>query len=271
MSEKKPVKDNTKETKEPPKDSKKEPSMDDIKSELKTEIKKQLKQEILDEISKGLKMEEQASKPADMKVEEHKEVPNKQQVVVKVKEETFLSVRAFLKIASHALKYANEKIPADKWVEVIGLLAGKIDEDGNKLYIEDAYPMGHGNAVYAEIKDYKNFVRAFNDLKAKGYFMCGWYHSHPSYGLFMSDEDLGTQGRYQKLWNKSVGLVIDPYMIDGKNLGFNIFRADVAAHKWYAIPFSMKGSLSPNLLPDLLEFISPIIDGKALYLEYDEA
>jgi proteasome lid subunit RPN8/RPN11 len=268
MSEKKPIKEPPKES---TKETKKEPSMDDIKSELKSEIKKQLKQEILDEISKELKMEEKASKPSDMvNMEWRKEVPSPQQVVQKVKEETFLSVRAFLKIASHALKYANEKIPAERWVEVIGLLAGKFDEKEDKLYIEDAYPMGHGNAIHAEIKDYKNFARAFTDLKAKGYFICGWYHSHPSYGLFMSEEDLGTQGIYQKLWNKAVGLVIDPYMIDGKNMGFNIFRADLNANKWYAIPFKMKGALSPNLLPDLLDFISPIIDGKALYLEYDE-
>lgn len=267
MSEKKPINNNPKES---PKEPQKEPSMDEIKSELKSEIKKQLKQEILDEISKELKMEEKASKPSDMVVEQHKEVPNTQQVVQKVKEETFLSVRAFLKIASHALKYANEKIPAERWVEVIGLLAGKYIEKEDKLYVEDAYPMGHGNAVHAEIKDYKNFARAFTDLKAKGYFVCGWYHSHPSYGLFMSDEDLGTQGIYQKLWNKSVGLVIDPYMIDGKNLGFNIFRADLNARKWFAVPFTLKGALSPHILPDLLDFISPIIDGKALYLEYDE-
>ncbi|TFH26912.1 MAG: hypothetical protein E4G98_06630 [Promethearchaeota archaeon] len=129
--------------------------------------------------------------------------------------------------------------------------------------------MGQGNAVYAEIKDYKNFARAFHDLKAKGLFICGWYHSHPSYGLFLSGEDIGTQARYQKLWSKSLALVVDPYQIDGTSYGFNIFRANLKTQTWYNVPFSFKDNLDKRVLPDLLDFINPVIDGKALFLEYD--
>ena len=158
----------------------------------------------------------------------------------------------------------------ENWVEVIGLLAGKMDRNGNTLYLEDAYPMGHGTAVYAEIKDYKNYVRAYKDLKKKDLFVCGWYHSHPSYGLFMSVEDFTTQVRYQKLWNQSIALVIDPYLIDGSSVGFKIFRADLRKREWFPIPFVIKGSFSPGILPELIQFIYPIVEGQALYLEYDE-
>lgn len=130
--------------------------------------------------------------------------------------------------------------------------------------------MGHGSSIYAEVKDYKNYVKAFNDIKNKKLFICGWYHSHPSYGLFMSMEDFGTQTRYQKLWDKSIALVMDPYLINGKSFGFNIFRANLRNKKWFAVPYKIKGALSAKLLPELLEFISPIIEGKAIYLEYDE-
>ncbi|MEJ2278373.1 MAG: hypothetical protein P8Y70_11590, partial [Candidatus Lokiarchaeota archaeon] len=136
--------------------------------------------------------------------------------------------------------------------------------------IEDAYPMGHGNAIYAEIKDYNNFSRAYEDIRKNNLFICGWYHSHPSYSPFMSSEDVGTQSRYQRLWEKAVALVIDPYEIDGTRLGFKIFRANLKKKKWFEIPFRVKEPLDVKLLPELLEFINPIIDGKPIYLEYDE-
>jgi len=186
-----------------------------------------------------------------------------------IPKEIYITIKAILKVASHALKYANSKILRKKWVEVIGLLAGKLD-DTVILHIEDAFPMGHGTAVYAEIKDYKNFTRAYQDIRKKKLFICGWYHSHPSYGCWLSAEDMGTQARYQKLWDKSVALVVDPYQIDGKSTGFEIYRADIKAKTWYPLVYEIKGSLDIKMLPEILEFINPIIEGKAVFLEYDE-
>ena len=188
----------------------------------------------------------------------------------KIQKEVYISVKPILKIASHALKYANSKIPREKWVEVIGLLAGKIDKKNDVLHIEDVYPMGHGTAVYAEIKDYKNYAKAFQDIKKQKLFICGWYHSHPSYGCFLSAEDMGTQARYQKLWDKSVALVIDPYQIDGKSTGFEIYTADLRTKTWYPLVYGIKGSLDIKMLPEILKFMNPIIEGKAAYFEYDE-
>ena len=181
-----------------------------------------------------------------------------------------ITIKAVLKIASHSLKYAHAKIPRDHWVEVIGLLAGKYDDSNGILHIEDAYPMGHGTAVYAEVKDYKNYVRAFKDIKKKKLFITGWYHSHPSYGCFMSREDLGTQARYQKLWDKAIALVIDPFLINGRSVGFEIYRANFKTKKWYSVPFDIKGHLDVRMLPEIIEFMNPIIEGKPAYLEYDE-
>ena len=255
---------------------------DAIKGAIKKRIKEKIKKELLEEIYNELKLEEDEladeisssiNKNTKQTPTESKNEIKTEQVVPKDLEDNktvTISVKAILKIASHALKYANPNISKDKWVEVIGLLAGKQYNYGPKIHIEDAYPMGHGTAVYAEIKDYKNFVRAFNDIKSKKLFICGWYHSHPSYGTWMSDEDIGTQARYQKLWNKAIALVIDPYQIDGTSLGFEIFRANLKNKKWYTIPFSVDGSLDVKLLPEILNFMNHIIEGKAAYLEYDE-
>ncbi|MHA1519817.1 MAG: hypothetical protein ACTSRK_06495 [Promethearchaeota archaeon] len=251
-----------------------------LKAELIKQLKEEIKRDILAEIYQELKEE---SKTPEIKGKKHKKSPPSGPILEPIpdskptkgtkaeSEKVQITVKAFLKMASHAKKYANDKIPKPKWIEVIGLMAGKF-EDGNEegtLIIEDAYPMGHGNAVYAEIKDYANFTRAFNDLRKKGQFICGWYHSHPSYGLFLSGEDMGTQARYQKLWNKSLALVVDPYQIDGSSYGFDIFRANLQTQKWFKVPFSFKDNLDRKVLPDLLEFINPVIDGKALFLEYD--
>ncbi len=271
------------------------PEIQELRSKLKKEIRKQLKNEIkkevLIEIYQELKNEETTEERIlEKKILEDKSLSMEFKKIVKKnsaqakkeekigkkiasieeEEKTQISAKAILKIATHAKKYANKNIDRSKWVEVIGLLAGKLNNNGETLFIEDAYPMGHGNAIHAEIKDYNNYIRAYTDLQKKGLFICGWYHSHPSYGLFLSSEDMGTQARYQKLWKKSVALVIDPYQIDGRSYGFNIFRANLKTAKWYEVPFSIKGNITPNVLPELIEFTNPIVDGKPLFIEYDE-
>ena len=259
-----------------------------IKEAIKQKIKEKIKQELLEEIYSELQLEEElqeelTSELIDIQPLHHMndEIKEKLEPIPMEPIKTVASyekpnasiqitVKAILKIASHALKYANSSIRRENWVEVIGLLAGQYDENADILHIEDAYPMGHGTAVYAEIKDYKNYVRAFKDIKHNKLFICGWYHSHPSYGCFMSREDLGTQARYQKLWEKAVALVIDPYKINGKSLGFEIYRANLNKKKWFPVPFNIKGSLDIGMLPEILDFMNPIIEGKPAYLEYDE-
>ncbi|MHA1268519.1 MAG: hypothetical protein ACTSPY_01910 [Candidatus Helarchaeota archaeon] len=247
-------------------DDKKSDQIIDL-DELRKKIKEEIKKEIMAEIYKELKSEEKEPTSTTSLLQEQK-TPAVSISKPREEEKIRITTKAVLKISTHSLKYANYNIPRSEWVEVIGLLAGKLD--GDVLIIEDAYPMGHGNAIYTEIKDYRNYVRAFNDIKDKKLFICGWYHSHPTYGLFMSNEDIGTQTRYQKLWNKSVALVIDPYMIDGTSYGFEIFRANLKTRKWYKVPFSFQDPIDKRILPELLQFINPIIDGKALFLEYDE-
>jgi proteasome lid subunit RPN8/RPN11 len=259
-----------------------------LKEAIKQKIKEKIKQELLEEIYNELQLEEELQEELtyeliDTQPMEHTRINIKENLEPipmepiktvanndKLREEIQITVKSILKIASHSLKYANSKIRREDWVEVIGLLAGKYDEANGVLHVEDAYPMGHGTAVYAEIKDYKNYVRAFRDIKKNKLFICGWYHSHPSYGCFMSREDLGTQARYQKLWDKSIALVIDPYRIDGRSLGFEIYRANFKTKKWFSIPFDIKGNLDVGMLPEILEFMNPIIEGKPAYLEYDE-
>ncbi len=264
-------------------EEKKDSYIDTLKRDLKSRIIEKVKNEILEEIYKELKEKEdiltdEVISLLDKRISSNifrKEIKTRKIEGIKIQKaphkeyQCQISIQTILKTAAHALKYANSNISRENWVEVIGLLAGKLDKN-QKLHIEDAYPMGHGTALNAEVKDYKNFVKAFRDIKRNGLFICGWYHSHPSYGLFMSSEDITTQSRYQKLWEKAIALVIDPYQINGRSFGFEIFRANLSTQKWHKIPFKIKGSIDVATLPEFLRFINPLTDGKALFLEYDE-
>ena len=263
-------------------DKNSEAMRDAIKQKIKEKIKKELLEEVYTELQLEELQEELTTEILDAKTLDHSKsiqekldpIPMEPVITVAKNDKNDakikITVKAILKISSHSLKYANSKIRKEDWVEVIGLLSGRYDTAKGVLYLEDVYPMGHGTAVYAEIKDYNNFTRAYEEIKKNKQFICGWYHSHPSYGCFMSREDLGTQRRYQKFWDKSVALVIDPYQINGKSLGFEIYRANFNTKKWFSVPFSVKGSLDVKMLPEILEFINPIIEGKPIYLEYDE-
>lgn len=40
--------------------------------------------------------------------------------------------------------------------------------------------------------------------------VCGWYHSHPGYGCWLSGIDVGTQTLYQKHQEPFIAIVVDP-------------------------------------------------------------
>ncbi|MHA1478933.1 MAG: hypothetical protein ACTSPU_12120, partial [Promethearchaeota archaeon] len=173
-----------------------EKNSESIRDAIKQKIKEKIKKELLDEVYTELQLEELQeeltteiikakpivhSKEFKAKLEPIPMEPVKTTASNdRIKAKIAITTKAILKIASHSLKYANSKIDRDDWVEVIGLIAGNFDSSKGILHLEDAYPMGHGTAVYAEIKDYKNYVRAYRDIKKKGLFITGWYHSHPS-------------------------------------------------------------------------------------------
>lgn len=245
---------------------------DAIRDAIKQKIKEKIKKELLEEVYTELQLEELQEEITDEILEakniDHTEdintrldpIPMEPVITIAKSDKSDakikITVKAILKIASHSLKYANSNIRKESWVEVIGLLAGKYDKSNGILHIDDAYPMGHGTAVYAEIKDYNNFTRAYEDIVRSKQFICGWYHSHPGLSCFMSSQDLGTQARYQNLWKNAVALVIDPSQINGRSLGFEIYRANLKTKKWYSLPFNVKGDLDKRLFPTILDIIS---------------
>ena len=160
--------------------------------------------------------------------------------------EIVIKPKAYLKLAKHALAYANDSIPKKNWVEVIGLLTGKIRDEETPLeqvIVEDYWPVDQGDAVSVEIVDQRIFTEIFHK-KDSEHFIIGWAHSHPSYTPFLSGDDYQTHLRYQTFWNKSIALVIDPLMFSPNDYGIGVFRIKRENQSYYELSREIQGMSS---------------------------
>lgn len=154
-----------------------------------------------------------------------------------------IKAKAYLKLALHALKYANDNIAADKWVEVIGVLTGSLQNEETpveQVVVEDYWPVGSGDAVSVNILEADPIMDILASKPTQD-FIVGWAHSHPSYSPFLSQDDVNTQLRYQALWEESIALVIDPILITKKSFGFGIFRIATDRQSYYELDYDVEG------------------------------
>jgi len=113
-----------------------------------------------------------------------------------------ISKGALEKVVDHAKSTPNQ--------QVVGVLIGKMTDQ--TVVVEDAVSgeieaepgrATLGGEAIAKIAD---------DIISKKIAgnVVGWYHSHPGYGIFMSDIDVSTQARLQQFSSYIVALVVDP-------------------------------------------------------------
>lgn len=99
-------------------------------------------------------------------------------------------------------------------VELCGVLIGEVrfDVSGNYLYIcgsirgEYARNSGVNVSFTSETWDYIHKVK---DEKYSDYSIIGWYHTHPGFGIFLSDMDKFIQDNFFNL-PFQIALVVDP-------------------------------------------------------------
>jgi proteasome lid subunit RPN8/RPN11 len=113
-----------------------------------------------------------------------------------------------INIASTAL----DRISADvrRPYERIGLLIGTFLSDG--LWVNDVVIGGDGDSETSCIFSAKKLARVADDIvrgKIDGRIV-GWYHSHPGYGVFMSETDLTTHSKLLQFSPFVIALVVDP-------------------------------------------------------------
>ena len=214
--------------------------MDNNEENIPEQYKELLKKIEAIERALGLSEIEKITKEME---KESVDIVSDEDLVISPKPEIVLKPKAYLKLAKHALTFANSSINKKDWAEVIGLLTGRIDNEETPLeqiVVEDYWPVDQGNAISVEIVDQKIFTDIFHKKDSK-HFIIGWAHSHPSFTPFLSDDDFGTHLRYQTFWNKSVAAVIDPLMISQENNGLGIFRIHEDKESYYELSNDIEG------------------------------
>ncbi|MHA2288177.1 MAG: hypothetical protein ACXABG_05270 [Promethearchaeota archaeon] len=173
------------------------------------------------------------------KEEEELETNTEKEKKIDIGKPVVLKAEAYKTIILYASRYANQAIPSEDWKEIYGLLIGYYDNDF--LYVERAIPMTYGHDTDVEFSetDYGDVEKIHEELdkEGKGYFIIGWFHSHPGLTLFFSYIDLINQLGFQGKFSDAIGLVFDHTLLGKKkeekiddniltkyDTGFEIYR-----------------------------------------------
>lgn len=105
-----------------------------------------------------------------------------------------------------------DRISADvrRPYERIGLLIGSFLNDG--LWVNDIVIGGDSDSETSCVLPADKLARVADDIvrgKIDGRIV-GWYHSHPGYGIFMSETDMTTHGKLLQFSPFVIALVVDP-------------------------------------------------------------
>ena len=133
-----------------------------------------------------------------------------------------ISALALLKMAMHAKSGGT--------IEVMGMLQGKIM--GDTFVVIDTFPLpveGTETRVNAGAEAYEYTVQFMSTSERVGRQenAVGWYHSHPSYGCWLSGIDVNTQVEHQKYQEPFLAIVVDPIRTEAAG------RVEIGAFRTY--------------------------------------
>ena len=175
---------------------------------------------------------------------------------------------AYYKMILHVLRFGNKARNHNQCIEVMGVLIGHIEDSEDKKFknviIEDSVPISHGSSVEVEfsINDYIFFEKANSMYLEKGFFMVGWYHSHPNlfqHKIFFSPTDVKNQFGWQNELNPSgIALVFDhAYLEHPDDPGFKAIRLTNPTDIRDSSVHEVKTIVEP---PDDLEYYFKIVE-----------
>ncbi|CAN8074794.1 unnamed protein product [Agarophyton chilense] len=119
-------------------------------------------------------------------------------------ETVYISSLALLKM----LKHGRAGVP----MEVMGLMLGDFVDDYTVKVIDVFAMPQSGTGVSVEAVDPVFQTKMLDMLKQTGRpeVVVGWYHSHPSFGCWLSGVDINTQQSFEQLNPRAIAVVIDP-------------------------------------------------------------
>mmetsp|Transcript_1732 Transcript_1732/g.4052 ORF Transcript_1732/g.4052 Transcript_1732/m.4052 type:complete len:352 (-) Transcript_1732:93-1148(-) len=157
-----------------------------------------------------------------------------------------VSALALLKMAMHARSGGN--------FEIMGMLQGKVLGDTFVVMDSFALPVeGTETRVNAAAEANEYMVAFLDSQRAVGRSenICGWYHSHPGYGCWLSGIDCSTQMTNQMYQEPFLAIVIDPHrtMAAGK-VDIGAFRTYPEGYKPQDEPESEYQTIPLNKIED---------------------
>ena len=97
-------------------------------------------------------------------------------------------------------------------VEIGGVLVGEVDEETGDVLVVAAIPAHRATSAVASLTFTHEAWDEVNDVMSRdfeGKQMVGWYHSHPRFGIFLSEYDVFIQKNFfREEWQ--VAYVVDP-------------------------------------------------------------
>jgi proteasome lid subunit RPN8/RPN11 len=115
-----------------------------------------------------------------------------------------------IECSQELLNKLEEHCFSETKVEVGGFLIGKILE--NKTTVSRIVPAKHTVSKSTQLTfTHKTWDAILEEIKKSGTddVLIGWYHSHPNFGVFLSDHDQFIQNNFFKEDGK-VTIVVDP-------------------------------------------------------------
>jgi len=106
------------------------------------------------------------------------------------------------KVVEHAKSRGQE--------EVVGILIGRVE--GQTVIVDDAITGRIESTATRAVLPPETIAKIADDIikqRIQGTIV-GWYHSHPGYGIFMSNVDISTQTRLQQFSQYVTAMIIDP-------------------------------------------------------------
>ena len=172
---------------------------------------------------------------------------------------------AYYKMLLHVLRFGNKVRDRRQYRECMGIIIGSLEGEPDKkgirnVIIEDAVPISHGGAIEVAFapEDYVTFSMVDAEYAEKGWFSCGWYHSHPGLDIFFSSTDIRNQLGWQTPNPSAVGIVFDHTHLETPgDLGFRTFRLDNPAKGQMSGYHEVQTTVEP---PDSIEYYIKLIE-----------
>jgi proteasome lid subunit RPN8/RPN11 len=120
--------------------------------------------------------------------------------------------RRSISIEESAREAMHQHAAGTTSVEIGGVLVGEVDDDTGDVFVTAAIPAHQATSAVASLTFTHEAWDEVNDVMSRDFEdqrMVGWYHSHPRFGIFLSEYDVFIHKNFfREDWQ--VAYVVDP-------------------------------------------------------------